>query len=98
MAVNIRKTFTRHCGPEARFIAYRMRKEREGSGGFPTVVIGFSVGKRKFELDGVIHVGNSPDQRLENAVIKIATIAKNVNQVLTSPDGAGAVKIERQLQ
>lgn len=97
MAVNIRKVFRENCGPHARFVAYQMRKPREGSSGFPVVCIGFSVGKRKFELDGVIHHGESPDERLRNAVLKIAAIARNVKAIMAAPDGAGQVRVERAL-
>lgn len=76
---------------------YQFAGEREGSGGFPVIVIWFSLGKRKFQLDGVIHSGETPDDRTRNAVIKIATIAKNLRATLNAPDGAGQLKIERLL-
>lgn len=97
MSVNIRKLFKRHCGPDAKFIAFRMRQPREGSAGYPLICVGFSVGKRNFELDGVIHHGDTPDARMTNAVLKIAAIAKNVKAITAAPDGSGGVKVERQL-
>lgn len=97
MAVNIRKIFRANCGPDARFIASQMRKPREGSNGYPLVCVGFSIGKRKFELDGVIHQGGTSDERMTNAVLKIAAIAKNVTAITAAPDGSGSVNVERVL-
>lgn len=97
MAVNIRKIFRTNCGPDAKMVGYQLRKPREGSNGYPLVCVGFSVGKRTFELDGVIHQGETPDERMTNAVLKIAAIAKNVTAITAAPDGAGAVRVDRLL-
>lgn len=100
MSINVRKIFRANCGPDAKFIAFRMRVPREGSAGYPLVCVGFSVGKRNFELDGVIHQGDSPDERMTNAVLKIASIAKNAKAITAMPDGGPgkpAPHIERLL-
>ena len=95
MAVNIRKVFKANCGPDAKMVGYQLRKPREGSSGYPLVCVAFSVGKRTFELDGVIHQGETPDERMTNAVLKIAAIANNVKAITAAPDGRGAVQVER---
>jgi len=93
MAVNIRKVFKANCGPEARYLGHIFRPRGE----YRTVVIAFKRGKRTFELDGVIHLGATENERIENAVIRIAGIAKGLKQVLDGRDGSGQLEITRQL-
>lgn len=93
MAVNVRKLFKANCGPEARYLGHIFRPRGE----YRTIVIAFRRGKRTFELDGVIHLGATENERLENAIIRIAGIAKNVKAVMDGRDGAGQVEISRQL-
>jgi len=93
MAVNVRKLFKANCGPEASFVGFRLREREQHR----TVVVAFKHDGRTFELDGVIHHGNTPDERLTNAVLRIAAIAKGIEQTLAQPDGTGKLKVERVL-
>ena len=93
MAVNVRKLFKANCGPGVSYIGVRFREREQ----YRTVVVAFKRGERTFELDGVIHDGNSPDERLANAVLRIAAIAKGLEQTLAQPDGAGRLKTDRIL-
>lgn len=95
MSVNVRRLFKANCGPGARYRRSEMRMRGE----YNTVMIAFEMFPegRKFELDGVLHVGDTDDEMLTNAVLRIALIAKNIREPLAAPDGANSVKVERVL-
>ncbi len=89
MAVNIRKTFKRACGRDVSFVSSRMDMRGEHR----VVVVRFARGGKVYDLDGVIHHGNTPDERLRNAVERIAGIASNLRSTLAGHDGAGQISI-----
>lgn len=96
MAVNIRKLFKRHCGSGARYLGSQMQQRGE----YNTVLVSFEIVPegRKFNLDGVLHQGDTPDEQIEAAVVKIAGIAKNIRATLAAPDGGpGKPAVERLL-
>lgn len=95
MAVNIRKIFKKNCGPGARYLGSELKQRGE----YNTVLVTFEMVPegRKFNLDGVLHVGDTADEKLENAVLRIAAIAKNIRATMAAPDGAGGVHVERLL-
>ena len=94
-AINVCKIFKKNCGPGAVFLASEFRQRGEHN----TLAICFEMVPegRKFDLDTVLHEGETDEEQVTNAVLKIAGIAKNIRQVLEQPDGAGSLKIERQL-
>jgi hypothetical protein len=85
MSVNIRKLFKLHCGPGAVYLSSEFKARGEHN----TVVICFKIipEERAFRLDGVLHEGETDDEMTENAVRKIAGIAKNIRETLAKPDG-----------
>ena len=89
--VNIRRLFKKNCGSGARYITSELVHRGEHN----TVKVRFEMipEGRFFDLDGVLHAGNTPDEQLENAVLRIAAIAKNIRATMAAPDGAGAVAI-----
>ncbi len=95
MAVNIRRIFKANCGSGARYISHELLQRGEHN----TVKVRFEMipERRFFDLDGVLHVGDTPDEQLEAAVLRIAAIAKNIRATLAAPDGAGSLKVERLL-
>lgn len=98
MSVNIRKLFKLHCGPGAVYLGSHF----DFRGEHKTVVVAFEIIPEagKFRLDGVLHEGETDDEITENAVIKIAGIAKNIRETLAAPDGGAgrpAVAIDRLL-
>lgn len=96
MAVNVRKIFKRHCGDGARYLGSELRFRGEHN----TVVVTFEMVPegRKFNLDGVLHEGDTPDEQIERAVVKIAGLAKNIRATLAAPDGGpGRPAVERLL-
>lgn len=96
MAVNIRKIFKANCGSGAVYLGSALRRRDVHE----TVAVQFEIipEGRKFDLDSVIHEGDTPDERLRNAVLKIAGIAKNIRATLAAPDGRNtAPHVERLL-
>lgn len=96
MSVNIRKLFKRNCGSGARYLGSELRQRGEHN----TVRVRFQIEPegRTFDLDGVLHDGDTPDEQMERAVIKIAGIAKNIRATLAAPDGGpGRPHVERLL-
>lgn len=98
MPVNVRKLFKANCGSGAVYLAseFKMR------GDYNVVQVSFEIVPegRKFQLDGVLHEGETDDAMVENAVLKIAGIAKNIRATLAAPDGGSgrpAVAIDRLL-
>jgi len=75
--INIRKIFKANCGLGAVYLNSEMQQRGE----YNTVAVQFEMVPegRKFTLDGVIHEGDA-DAELERAVVKIATIAKNIRE------------------
>lgn len=94
MAIDVRRLFKANCGPDAKYLAHKFKLRGEWN----VVEVKFRIrGGRTFQLDGVIHQGETFDEQARNAVLKIAAIAKNIGAVLAQPEGAGSLKIERQL-
>lgn len=96
MPINIRKLFKRHCGPGARYLGSELQMRGEHN----TVMVAFEMVPegRKFKLDGVLHEGETADEQIERAVVKIAGIAKNIRATLAAPDGGpGRSSVERLL-
>lgn len=93
--LNIRKIFKANCGPGAVYLGSEMQQRGEHN----TVMVTFELVPegRKFQLDGILHQGDTDDMQLENAVLKIATIAKNIRETLANPDGKSVLHVERQL-
>lgn len=93
--VNVRRLFKKNCGSGARFINHELVQRGEHN----TVKVRFQMipESRTFDLDGVLHVGDTPDEQLENAVLRIAEIAKNIRATMAVPDGAGSPRVERLL-
>lgn len=89
MAVNIRRLFKKNCGSGARYISHELLQRGEHN----TVKVRFEMipEGRTFDLDGVLHVGATADEQLENAVLRIAGIAKNIRATMAAPDGAGVL-------
>lgn len=85
MAVNIRKLFKRNCGPGAVYLGSHL----DFRGEYNTVIVQFEIipEGRKFQLDGVLHEGDTEDEMVERAVLKIARIAMNIRETLAAPDG-----------
>ena len=83
--MNIRRLFKKNCGSGARYLGSQLQQRGEHN----TVLVTFEIVPegRKFNLDGVLHEGDTPDERLERAVLKIAGIAKNIRATLAVPDG-----------
>lgn len=83
--MNIRKLFKRNCGSGARYLGSELRQRGEHN----TVAVTFEIVPegRRFNLDGVLHEGDTPDEQMERAVVKIAGIAKNIRATLAAPDG-----------
>lgn len=83
--VNIRRLFKKNCGSGARFLASQLQQRGEHN----TVLVTFEIVSegRRFNLDGVLHEGDTADEQLERAVLKIAGIAKNIRATLAAPDG-----------
>lgn len=92
---SIRAVFKKNCGDGIRYISsgIDMRGEHH------TVKVRFMMWPegRTFDLDGVLHVGDTPDEQLENAVLRIASIAKNIRATMAAPDGRGEVHVGRLL-
>lgn len=93
--MNIRKTFKANCGPGARYLSHELQQRGE----YNTVAIQFEMVPegRRFNLDGVIHEGETEDDQLRNAVLKIAGKTRHIRDILAAPDGRSALHIERQL-
>lgn len=94
--VNIRKMFKANCGSGARYLGSELRQRGEHN----TVLVTFEIVPegRKFNLDGVLHEGDTADEQLERAVVKIAGIAKNIRATLAAPDGGpGKPVVDRLL-
>lgn len=83
--MNIRKIFKANCGSGARYVSSELMQRGEHN----TVKVRFEIipEGRTFDLDGVLHDGDTQDEQLERAVIKIAGIAKNIRTTLAAPDG-----------
>lgn len=94
MAVDVRRIFKTNCGPDAKYLAHEFKLRGEHN----VIEVKFRIrGGRTFQLDGVLHQGETDDEQARNAVLKIAGIAKNIRKVLEQPEGTGSLKIERQL-
>jgi hypothetical protein len=95
MSVNVRQLFKANCGPGAVYLGSEVRQR----GDHNTIAIQFEIipEGRKFDLDGVLHQGDSHDAQLENAVLKIAGIARNIRETLANPDGKSVLHIDRLL-
>lgn len=93
MAANIKKLFKANCGSGARYISHELLQRGEHN----TVKVRFKIVPegRTFDLDGVLHTGNTADEQLENAVLRIAGIAKNIRATMAAPDGVGNVSVKR---
>lgn len=93
--LNIRKLFKANCGPGAVYLGSELQQRGE----YNTVAVQFELVPegRKFNLDGILHEGETDDVQLENAVLKIAAIARNVRETLANPDGKSVLHAERQL-
>ena len=93
--VNVRRLFKMHCGRGAVYLSSELRQRGEHN----TIAIKFEIVPegRKFDLDGVLHQGDTDEQQLENAVIKIAGIARNIRATLANPDGKSVLHIDRLL-
>lgn len=93
--VNIRKIFKANCGSGAKYVGSELQQRGEHN----TVMVTFRLipEDRKFNLDGVLRDGETADEQLENAVLKIAAIARNVRETLANPDGKSVLHVERQL-
>lgn len=91
--VNIRKLFKANCGPGARYVGSELKQRGEHN----TVLVTFEMVPegRKFNLDGVLHVGDTEYEQLQNAVLRIAGIAKNIRETMAAPDGAGSIVMIR---
>lgn len=87
--MNIRRLFKSNCGPGARYIGSELKQRGEHN----TVLVTFEIVPegRKFNLDGVLHEGDTRDEQVERAVVKIAGIAKNIRATLAAEDGAGSI-------
>lgn len=83
--MNIRRIFKKNCGSGARYLGSELRQRGEHN----TVRVRFQIEPegRTFDLDGVLHEGDTPDEQMERAVVKIAGIAKNIRATLAAPDG-----------
>lgn len=91
-----RRIFKANCGSGARFVS----SELVHRGDHNTVKVRFQMipEGRTFDLDGVLHEGDTPDEQLERAVLKIARIAKNIRATLAAPDGgSGRPHVDRLL-
>lgn len=98
MPINIRKLFKANCGSGAVYLDSKFDQRGEHN----VVQISFEIipEGRKFQVDGVLHQGDTDDAMVENAVLKIAGIAKNIRATLAAPDGGPgrpAVAIDRLL-
>jgi hypothetical protein len=98
MGVNIRRIFKKHCGRGALYLGSELQQRGEHN----TVMVTFEIVPEgwKFQLDGVLHCGETHDEQLTNAVLRIAEIAKNIRATLAAPDGGPgrpAVSVERLL-
>lgn len=94
MAIDVRRLFKANCGPDAKYLAHEFKFRGEWN----VIEVKFRLrGGRTFQLDGVLHQGATDDEQAQNAVLKIAGIAKNIRAVLAQPDGSGSIKVERQL-
>lgn len=93
--VNIRKIFKANCGPGAQYLSSGLQQRGEHN----TVSIRFRMvpENRTFDMDGVIHEGETDDEQLRNAVLKIALKVRNIRAVLAAPDGSSAVHVDRLL-
>lgn len=94
--MNIRRIFKKNCGSGARYLGSELSQRGEHN----TVAVTFEIVPegRRFNLDGVLHEGDTPDEQMECAVIKIAGIAKNIRATLAAPDGGpGRPHVERLL-
>lgn len=93
--VNIRKIFKANCGPGAVYLSSELQQRGEHN----TVMVCFEMVPegRKFNLDGVLHEGDTADIQIENAVLKIAGKARHIREILANPDGQSVLHIERQL-
>ena len=93
--INVRRLFKTHCGRGAVYLASELRQR----GDYNTIAIQFEIVPegRKFDLDGVLHQGETDEQQLENAVIKIAGIARNIRATLANPDGKSVLHVDRLL-
>lgn len=91
MPVNIRKLFKSCCGDGARYLGSEMQQRGEHN----TVLVRFEIvpERRQFSLDGVLHQGETPDEKLRNAVVKIAGIARNIRATLAAPDGKSVIMV-----
>lgn len=87
MSINVRRLFKENCGLGARYIS----SELEQRGDHNTVKVRFEMipEGRFFDLDGVLHVGDTADEQLENAVLRIAGIAKDIRATMAAEDGVG---------
>lgn len=87
--INVRKLFKANCGPGAVYLGSEVRQRGEHN----VIAIQFEIVPegRRFDLDGVLHPSGSDDEQMENAVLRIATIAKNIRQTLAEPDGRSAL-------
>lgn len=85
MPVNIRKLFKANCGPGAVYLGSELRQRGEHN----VVAIQFEMVPegRKFDMDGVLHEGDSGEAQIENAVLKIADKARRIRDVIAAPDG-----------
>lgn len=94
--MNIRRLFKKNCGPGARYLGSELKQRGEHN----VVQVSFEIVPegRKFNLDGVLHEGDTADEQIERAVLKIAGIAKNIRATLAAPDGGpGRPAIDRLL-
>ena len=91
MSVNIKKIFKANCGPGARYFGSEMQQRGEHN----TVMVTFDLVPegRRFNLDGVLHEGETPDEQVRAAVLKIAAIARNIRQTLANPDGKSVLHV-----
>lgn len=95
MSISIRKIFKANCGSGAVYLGSELRQRGEHN----TVAVQFELVPegRKFDLDSVLHDGETADEQMQNAVLKIAAIAKNVRETLAAPDGKSVIHIDRLL-
>lgn len=76
--IDIRQTFTSHCGDGSKYVSHSGAIRDD----CPVISIRFDMVPegRQFELDGVIHGPARHD--LRNAVVRIATIARDIREHL----------------
>lgn len=89
MPLNVRKLFKANCGAGAVYLGSEVRQRGEHN----VIAIQFEIVPegRRFDLDGVLHHGENEDQQMENAIIRIAGIARTIRETLAKPDGKSAL-------